>query len=383
MTPRERMLAAYKLLQPDRVPISPEIWSATVLEFKNEPFFRYIGPFADKDFIDAWFETQQYFGCDPWILVGLDEPTEGENFKILKKSYFLNSETIQTEVIINTCKGILYEVRRTNEQYDGWCIEHPVKNFVRDMPTYVQVTLTDPWSHETNSINRALSIVGDNGLVSANLGELFISYLAFAREGNIGQTLIDLFDYEDYIRELHTRYIDYMCKKVERLSSVEGLDCVFINCGYSDGGVLGPNYYLKWEVPLLSTIARKAKEFGLVLHLHQHGKCRRLLNMIADTGANLVDSLERPTANGDVVDLSKVKKEVGSKIALKGNIDPINVLKNGTRAQISEQVKACIEDAAYNGGYILGTGDSVVEGTPFENIFELVNAGMKYGNYKN
>lgn len=377
------MVAAYKREIPDRVPISPEIWSATVLEYKQEEFHKYLGPFAEKDFVEAWLDTQRYFGCDPWILVDLDEPLEGENFKVSRKSYFLQSDLIQTEIEINTSKGKLNSIKRTNKEYDGWNFEHPVKIFEKDMPPYVAYTLSDPYLSDVSTISRVIGMVGENGLVSANLGELFVSYLAYSREGDIGQTLIDLFDHEMYLESLHKEYIDYMCRKVDRLSKVAGLDSIFINCGYSDGGVLGPSIYNKWEIPLLAAIAEKAKQYGFVFHLHQHGKCKKILNMIADAGVSLVDSLERPSANGDIDNLAEVKKEIGGQIALKGNIDPINVLKNGTLADIRRQALECIEAAAGNGGFILGTGDSVVEGTPFENIFALVETGLQYGSYNN
>jgi len=81
------------------------------------------------------------------------------------------------------------------------------------------------------------------------------------------------------------------------------------------------------------------------VHLHQHGKAKQVLSKIADTGIDLVDCLERPSAGGDVDSLMEVKQNIGHKISLKGNIDAINILKNGSAEDIEKQVKECIEAA--------------------------------------
>ena len=97
-------------------------------------------------------------------------------------------------------------------------------------------------------------------------------------------------------------------------------------------------------------------------------------------GVNIVCPL-LPPPQGDVEDLARVKGLYGQRIALKGNVDPIEVLLKGTPADVERAVRRCIRAAAPGGGYILGTADSTVIGTPFENIHAFVEAGRKYGRY--
>ena len=379
MTSEERMLAAYMNQIPDRVPVSPEIWTATVIDHTGQPFHKLSGPFADMDFVQEWYDTQKYFGFDAWILAEFDRGESGDNFEQKSESRFLDENTIETVTEIKTTKGNLRTISRTNEEYDGWMAEHPVKDFERDFPAYAEYSMSDTPKFGTDQIKHALEVTGDGGLVSANLGELFISYLAYAREGDIGQTLLDIFDYEEFLLDVRDRYIAFINEKIDIASEVPGLKSVFINCGYSDGGTLGPSVYEKWEIPLLKKIAARAKEYDLPLHLHQHGKCKKIVPLVARTGVSIIDSLEAPSANGDVDDLADLKKEAGGRIALKGNIDPLNTLKYGTKQQIEDAVKACIEAAGKGGGYILSTGDSAISGTPEDNLFCLAEAGISYG----
>ena len=379
MTSKERLLAAYRNRIPDRVPVSPEIWTATVIEHAGQPFHRLSGPFADMDFIKEWYDTQKYFGFDAWILAELDQEESGENYDQKKTSRFLDENTIETVAEIKTIKGNLRTVSRTNDEYDGWMIEHPVKVFERDFPAYMEYSMFDVEHLGTAQVLHALEVVGGGGLVSANLGELFLSYLAYAREGDIGQTLLDIFDYEDFLLEVRDRYMDFLCQKIDLTAKIPGLQSLFINCGYSDGGTLGPIVYERWEIPLLKKIAAHAQKYDLPLHLHQHGKCRKVVPLVAETGVSIIDSLEAPSANGDVEDLAALKKEAVGRIALKGNIDPLNILKKGTLRQIEETVAACVEAAGIGGGFILSTGDSVISGTPEEHLFCFAEAGRKYG----
>ena len=71
MTSKERMLAAYKRQEADRRPVTPEIWSATVLEYKGVPFHKYLGPFADEDYTSA---------CEKQVRECMEASSEAEGF---------------------------------------------------------------------------------------------------------------------------------------------------------------------------------------------------------------------------------------------------------------------------------------------------------------
>ena len=378
MTSKERMLAAYRRQETDRRPVSPEIWSATVLEYKGKPFYKYLGPFADEDYTSAWLETQKHFGFDAWLLSDLEKPREGLNYTGKSKSRFIDEHTVETWKEISTSKGTIEWVTRTNREYDGWGLKNPVRDFEKDIGAYVEYTLDDPYKYSNGKLKDDIRKVGEDGLLSAHLGDLFISYLANGREGDIAVTLLDMADYEEQIMEIHFKYIEYLTAKIQYLASVSGLNSVCITNGYSNAGVIGPHLYGKWEIPILKAVADKAHECGFVVHLHQHGRCKQVLSEIAGTGIDLVDCLERPSAGGDIDNLKEVVGKIGKTISLKGNIDPITVLKNGTKDTIERQVRECLEEADICKGFVLSTGDSVVEGTPFKNLEIFHEAAIKF-----
>jgi len=88
-----------------------------------------------------------------------------------------------------------------------------------------------------------------------------------------------------------------------------------------------------------------------------------------------------PPPQGDIADLAQLKRRCATRIALKGHVDPIAVLLRQTAREVEAEVVRCINAAAPGGGYILGTADSTVLGTPFENIHAYVEAGRRHGVY--
>jgi uroporphyrinogen decarboxylase len=76
-------------------------------------------------------------------------------------------------------------------------------------------------------------------------------------------------------------------------------------------------------------------------------------------------------------ELSEVKKAVGKKVGLMGNINAIDLIRRGTPEQIIKECKRCIDIAAdEDGGYILAPSGAFIPGTPPENIQALIDAEL-------
>jgi len=212
------------------------------------------------------------------------------------------------------------------------------------------------------------------------VGELFTSFLGTVREGGMVQTLYDLADHRDYAKALQARYVEHLRSLTREILRRTKAEAIFINSGYSGPPVVSPALYEEWDKPVLAAVAAVCRERSVPLHLHQHGHTRAVLDQIVDAGVNIVCPL-LPPPQGDVDDLAELKRRYGARLALKGNVDPVAVLLNGRPEDVERDVKRCLEAAAAGGGFILGTADSTVVGTPFESIRAFVAAGRKYGRY--
>jgi uroporphyrinogen-III decarboxylase len=73
-----------------------------------------------------------------------------------------------------------------------------------------------------------------------------------------------------------------------------------------------------------------------------------------------------------------VRDAVGPRLALLGNVAPLDTLARGTPEQVREEARACVEKVAAQGAFILSAGGGASPGTPAENIDALVGAAVEW-----
>ena len=87
------------------------------------------------------------------------------------------------------------------------------------------------------------------------------------------------------------------------------------------------------------------------------------LNLMYLSGADVLSI-------GKCVDLEKAKAETDGDVAFQGNVDN-DILRDGTKSEITEAVKRCIEQGKKS-GHILNLSHGLHRDTPFENVKHFV-----------
>ena len=154
---------------------------------------------------------------------------------------------------------------------------------------------------------------------------------------------------------------------------------VFCEAGdiaYKTGPFFSPKKYDELLMPAYKKLTDAVHDRGKKIILHTDGQITPLLDMIVNSGFDGLQSLE-PTAN---VDLALVKKKVGNKICLLGNIDVGEVLTTGTRQDVFDAVKYAIKTAAPGGGFIISPTNTH-QGVNPQNLQWMVEATHEYGKY--
>jgi uroporphyrinogen decarboxylase len=333
----------------------------------------------------AWMEfileCFEYFRADAWI-VPAPGPTARQQAMRTVESRFVDREktAVESRLTFRTGRGTLHGVARTTEAHADWLLTHPVEKFPEDMQAYEEYFFDDPAACDLAEILDALAGVGEKGLVTPLVGELFTSFLATVREDGMAETVLDLFDHPDYVRRLLDRYVEYFAEGTRIILERTEAQAIFVNSSYAGPPIVSPAMYWQWDKPVLAAVSAVCHKHGVPLHLHQHGQTVVLLEDLIEAGVDIVCPLLAPP-QGDVADLADVKRRFRSRIALKGHVDPIEVLLRQTPREVEAEVVCCIRAVGPGGGYILGTADSTVLGTPFEHIHAFVEAGRRYGAY--
>jgi len=145
---------------------------------------------------------------------------------------------------------------------------------------------------------------------------------------------------------------------------------------YHSGPMMSPKKFYEVLLPAYKIITDAIHERGGKIVLHTDGQITPLLDFIIDCGFDGLHSLE-PTAG---VDIALVKKKVGDKLCLMGNIDIAHVLTYGTKEEVFDAVKYAIKVAGPGGGFIVSAAN-MHPTVKIPNLKWMVEATHKYGEY--
>jgi uroporphyrinogen decarboxylase len=81
------------------------------------------------------------------------------------------------------------------------------------------------------------------------------------------------------------------------------------------------------------------------------------------------------------VNIAVAKQRIGKKIAIMGNVHPIEVALNGTPEDVTKASVECMRKAGVGGGLILSTGCETPRDCPDANIIAMGRAALERGKY--
>jgi uroporphyrinogen decarboxylase len=141
----------------------------------------------------------------------------------------------------------------------------------------------------------------------------------------------------------------------------------------ASGDLLSKRQFNEFFVPYLEQAVRRMNEYQGATGIHICGHTKDRWQEVVDAGVAgfWVDNCES---------LKELKEAFGDRISISGNVMPVDILKNGTPADIEENIKKCLAEAADNPrGYNLCPGCTTPVGTTKENMIAFMNAAAVYG----
>jgi uroporphyrinogen-III decarboxylase len=130
-------------------------------------------------------------------------------------------------------------------------------------------------------------------------------------------------------------------------------------------GMVSERHYVELIHPHLRRIFDEFE--GLIRIYHNDTPCPHLLDSLTEANFDVFNFSHQ-------TDIGQVKAQMGHRVALMGNVPPLDVGVRGTPAEVLDWARTCLEKAAPGGGMILSFGGGVSPGTPPENIDALLTA---------
>jgi hypothetical protein len=373
MTSKERITTAMKCGKPDRVPVTIGLSEIIPVRYYGNDYIQ----FFIKDKFPLWKARVEVehdkFGGDAFLhLFPGPSPHDPEKTRTIIKE---SCEEIHYRDTYHTRKGDLSAEFFIGRNSPVSSITHFIADPEADFPKITEL-LKHPDSCDLEEINTAYKEIGDRAHVGLWLSTPIDWWSSLRGTQNM---IMDLMLLPEFMSDVFKVYAEYMTVFTEYTLKNTVFDSVGLGGSTTSMSVISPDLHRRFSLDFGKAICKTSHRFGIPVQYHMCGKSREALPITAEMGVDGFDALEcPPTGNAN---LAEVKKTFGKTISLRGNVNSIHVMGNGSTADVENAVKDCMEAAKTDGGYILGVGDQTPAQTPEENLFAFVEAGRKYGKY--
>ncbi len=196
---------------------------------------------------------------------------------------------------------------------------------------------------------------------------------------SLSDAMIASFTEPEKFRKLVDYFDDFAMAWARAQIELGKLDSIQISSPYAGSTFISMNAYRQLVFDSVSKLATTVKEAGGIPYLHTCGNINDRLEVFAETGVIALECMDPPPL-GDTT-LGDAKQRVGDRLALKGNLDSVNVLLQADEQTFKNVVRDTIRTGMAGGGYILSSACSVAPDVPPERVAHLVELADEYGRY--
>ena len=194
----------------------------------------------------------------------------------------------------------------------------------------------------------------------------------------VESAMIFLLSEPERARDLLLRYAVAIAAHA-REQIATGVDAMKLSAPWSGKGFISPDIYRKVVSPSHAVLVKTCRDAGVPVYCHTCGAIGDRLELMLDTGFDGLECLDPPPL-GDV-ELADAVRRIGDRAFIKGNIDPVNVLLNGTLEAIRTDIRHRLAIGKTARGYILGTACAIAPATPAEHVALLRDVADDDGAY--
>jgi len=384
---RERLMTTFNHEEPDRVPIMGLIIDPTtsnlILDKKPQDLAKLLKKPVLKGIVKAamnrssvWYNffLKQIRDClDSSIKLGFDA-----NWAIYTKMMVQKDPSTKLGMVFHDLNGRVWDIGtdklgnpligytrgllKTEEEWDDWINQkEPLfEKFLKNMENFYK-TIVDEYSSKIYPICYPGSGPFENSWQPMGFST-FAKYTI--KKPKFIKKVIDFYG------DFYIKCFDAICKSDVEI--VLGGD----DLGFKTGPLMNPERYDKLFGETYTRLADFLHAKGKKLVWHTCGQIYEFLPYFVKWGFDGIITME-PTAGMDV---GKVREKVGHDLVLIGNLDVSQLLVNGSKEEIQNEVKSCIRKAAKGGGYVLSACHSHPDVDP-ERLKWMVEAGREFGEY--
>lgn len=374
MTGKERILAAVRHEEPDRVPISPRYSAWFLSEYGRRPLEDHLSLLPDLDFMHIVGDgTTNYLDIYPdtydlpEVRVTQKRYEEG-NLQVVERTFHTPAGDLSDRTKIPPA-GREYGVSPNPIK-----TEHLVKGpeDLEALP-YILCPINTNFDH----VHEAQRVIGDRGVVMVQVRSALDHNAGYARD--MQDLMTDAYDDRAFLDALMGVFQERSLRII-RAALEAGAGFIFgswyfnsLSAGWS------PSLFRELFVPQIRAHVELTHSYDACYDYYDDGKLAGTMDTIAGAGVDVLETCTPPPV-GDF-DLAEAKARIGDRTTIKGYVDLLYVIKHGTPETVDRTVRDAMAAAKAGGGFIIGSSDSFREGTPPENLVAYWRACKAYGAY--
>lgn len=360
MTPRDRLLTALSVEQPDRVPHFEHAYNEASIIGIGRHFTDRLPPV--KPAADMTPEELLMIS-DAYVLFVEELDIDGVFARSFERGEELGDGCFRDQW------GIVF---KRNPHGQGFPMEGPIRS-VSDMNCYKPPKVDA--GLDLLMLHMMKARFANTRAIVFCMYDPFV--MSWELRGGLEHLLVDYIDNPDLAHGLARLCTDY-CTEVVSESMSAGADAVVFgsDLAFNANTLMSPAQFDDFVSPYLKELVEVVHQHGGKAIKHSDGNLWPILDRLIDMGFDGIHPIQP-----QCMDLEAVKKHCGDRVCLVGNIDCMELLPGGTEEEVEEGVKQAIRVAAPGGGYILCSSNSIHPGCKPENYIAMVKAMHKHGSY--
>ncbi|MFH0796181.1 MAG: uroporphyrinogen decarboxylase family protein [Candidatus Omnitrophota bacterium] len=184
-----------------------------------------------------------------------------------------------------------------------------------------------------------------------------------------------LYDQPDLVDAMFSKVGKNLVEFTRRIGQYKKMGIVWgsDDMGFKTGCMISPQVIIEKSLPWHARCAEIAHEYGKLYFLHSCGQ----LDDIMDPLIENVKIDAKHSWEDVILPVTEAKKKWGKRIGILGGID-VHFLCTATEADVRKRVRETLDACLSDGGYCLGTGNSVANYIPMTNYIAMLDEGRNY-----
>jgi len=223
------------------------------------------------------------------------------------------------------------------------------------------------------STKYAVDHVGKDMFVMAKVPDLVPSYRSW-----YANFMEMIYMDPELAHRLCDTYLKYSLGVVRRYIEI-GVDCVMIATDWASaiGPMFAPDKIREYLIPQIQAVCDLCHQYDVVVLKHTDGNIMQFADDFFSMGIDGYQSIDP----GAGMDIGFIKEKYGKEVLLMGNVDCARTLPFGTPEEVTEETIEVMRKASHGGGHIVSSSNTIGYPTSAKNFLTMVDTVHKYGKY--